>query len=160
MGGCASSAGGGSGGGGGGGRRGAGTASPWNGSLHDARPWSTLPSVSAAQLGRLRDEFWGSRVQGNSEMWAAMRTAADSARDGRDGRALAAEFLKAAGLVPADLKRPCLNKCYDESGVLYVVPCYALRDPENLDQEPVCTEFKDAAAVVQDLDDGSEAATP
>lgn len=91
-------------------------------------------------------------------MWAAMRTSVDAAREGRDGRQVAAEFLKAAGLVPANAKRPCLDRCYDESGVLYVVPCYVMRDPANLGDEPVCTEFKDAASVVQDLGDVDETA--
>jgi hypothetical protein len=40
---------------------------------------------------------------------------------------------------------------YDERGALYEVPMYALRAPDNLDGEPLCLEFKDAAAAVIDL---------
>jgi hypothetical protein len=129
-------------------------AEAWDGTLRSVRPWKTAPSISGAQLARLRSEFWDTRVQGDAEMWAALRTAADARRAGGDGAALAPELLRAAGLSPASAKRPCLDRCYDESGVLYVVPAYALQDPENFGEEPVCGEFKDAALLVQDMEKG------
>jgi Ubiquitin-binding domain len=95
-------------------------------------------------------------VEGDAEMWAALRVAADAARGGGDGAALAPELLGAAGLTPASAKRPCLTKVYDERGGLYLLPAYALRDPENLGEVPVCEEFKDAATVVQDLEKAGE----
>jgi hypothetical protein len=60
------------------------------------------------------------------------------------------EYIKAAGLRPAS-KACNLMTCYDERGALYEVPMYALRAPDNLDGEPRCQEFKDAAAAVIDL---------
>lgn len=130
----------------------AGGGGEWDGKLHSARAWRTSPSVSSEQLERLRSEFWDSRVEGDSQMWATLRAAADVHRSGGDDSALATELLRAAGLTPANEKRPCLTKFYDESGVLYVVPPYALRDPQNLGAEPVCADFKDAATAVQELE--------
>lgn len=124
----------------------------WNGKLHSARAWKTSPSVSSEQLERLRSEFWDSRVEGDTQMWATLRAAADAYRSGGNDSALATELLRAAGLTPANAKRPCLTKFYDESGVLYVVPPYALRDPQNLGEEPMCADFKDAATAVQELE--------
>lgn len=124
----------------------------WDGTLHSARSWKTSPSVSSEQLQRLRSEFWDSRIEGDSQMWATLRAAADARLSGGEGSALAAELLRAAGLTPANRKRPCLTKFYDETGVLYVVPPYALRDPQNLGEGSVCADFKDAATAVQDLE--------
>lgn len=147
------------------GSTGAGSSEPspstWDGTLYSPRSWKTTPSVSPEQLQRLRLEFWESRVEGDSQMWATLHAAADAHRSGGDDGVLAVELLRAAGLTPANTKRPCLTKFYDESGVLYVVPAYALRDPGNLGEVPVCADFKDAATVVQDLEkDDNDSGAP
>jgi hypothetical protein len=57
-----------------------------------------------------------------------------------------------------------LEHCFDERGALYEVPAFVLRDPDNLiedpdasHREPVCAEFKDAAAVVAQFTERSAA---
>jgi hypothetical protein len=74
-----------------------------------------------------------------------LRPQQDDLRDG---------FVKAAGLHPGN-KAMNMTECYDERGALYEVPLYALRAPENLDGEPQCEEFKDAATAVLDAHAGT-----
>jgi len=101
-------------------------------------------------LGRLREEFWETRTEGQPEMWLALRAAVEAEDDG-----LRVEILRAAGLRPASLRLRTLNAVYDERGALYDVPMYCLRAPANLDQPPLCEEYKDAQRLVMDYIDNA-----
>lgn len=136
----------------------------WDGHIVSPSAWSVTPCITRAQLVRLRTEFWETRVEGDREMWAALRTAAEATHDA-EGDALRDEVIKAAGLRPArDLvghsrrvrqnsdnrhANATLERMYDERGALYEVPVFALLDPDNIDGDPACPEFKDAAAAVE-----------
>ncbi|KAA8498121.1 Ubiquitin domain-containing protein 2 [Porphyridium purpureum] len=116
----------------------------WDGHVRSVAPWRVEPAVTRAQLERLRNEFWETRVEGREEMWQALRAAAEADTDD-----LRDEIVKAAGIRPAAANATLLV-AYDERGALYEVPIYCLRDPDNLDGEPACPEFKDAARAVQE----------
>mmetsp|Transcript_11591 Transcript_11591/g.31224 ORF Transcript_11591/g.31224 Transcript_11591/m.31224 type:complete len:148 (-) Transcript_11591:89-532(-) len=117
----------------------------WDGHVREAAAWSVEPAITTEQLERLRREFWETRIEGREEMWQALRAAAEA-----DSDELRDEFVKAAGIRPAS-RTATLLSCYDERGALYEVPIYCLRAPENLDAEPACAEFKEAARAVQML---------
>lgn len=50
----------------------------WDGTIRPIRPWKLEPSLTSAQLERLRNEFWETRVEGRQEMWQALRFAAEA----------------------------------------------------------------------------------
>lgn len=50
----------------------------WDGTIRPIRPWKVEPAVTSAQLERLRNEFWETRVEGRQEMWQALRFAAEA----------------------------------------------------------------------------------
>lgn len=50
----------------------------WDGRIRPIRPWKLEPAISSAQLERLRNEFWETRVEGRQEMWQALRFAAEA----------------------------------------------------------------------------------
>lgn len=116
----------------------------WDGQVRAAPPWHVDPALTTAQLERLRNEFWETRVEGRAEMWQALRFAAEAEDALRD------ETCKAAGLRPAN-KQCTLLTTYDERGALYEVPMFCLSPPTNLDMEPTCSEYKDASRVVAEF---------
>ncbi|CAN8073677.1 unnamed protein product [Agarophyton chilense] len=122
----------------------------WHGHIRSPRPWRLEPAISSEHLVRLRKEFWETRVEGRSEMWQALRFAAESESD-----ELREETVKAAGLRPAN-RRCTMQTMFDELGALYEIPMYALIDPLNLDEQPVHKEFKDAAKAVTDYVNADE----
>lgn len=124
-----------------------GGADDWDGAVRDAEAWSVEPALTAEQLARLRAEFWETRVEGRTEMWQALRFAAEA-----ESPELRSEAIKAAGLRPAN-KRGTLAAIYDERGALYELPVYVLRDPSNLGASPPCPAFKDAARAVAEYAD-------
>mmetsp|Transcript_10335 Transcript_10335/g.18620 ORF Transcript_10335/g.18620 Transcript_10335/m.18620 type:complete len:144 (+) Transcript_10335:85-516(+) len=115
----------------------------WDGHVRAPESWKVSPSITREQLIRLRNEFWETRVEGREEMWQALRAAADA-----DSDELRDQIVSAAGIRPATASSTLLA-CYDERGALYEVPVFCLIDPDNLDEPPVCAEFKDAAHAVQ-----------
>lgn len=50
----------------------------WDGHVRSIRPWKLEPALTTAQLTRLRNEFWETRVEGRKEMWEALRFAAEA----------------------------------------------------------------------------------
>eukprot|EP00184_Porphyridium_aerugineum_P007993 CAMPEP_0184692952 /NCGR_PEP_ID=MMETSP0313-20130426/1276_1 /TAXON_ID=2792 /ORGANISM="Porphyridium aerugineum, Strain SAG 1380-2" /LENGTH=149 /DNA_ID=CAMNT_0027150881 /DNA_START=50 /DNA_END=499 /DNA_ORIENTATION=+ len=117
---------------------------PFDGHIKPVEAWKVEPAITTEQLTRLRNEFWETRVEGKQEIWLAIRAAAEADTD-----ELRDEIMKAAGIRPASSKGT-LHTTYDELGGLYEVPMFCLREPENLNVEPTCPEFKDAALVVQE----------
>lgn len=118
----------------------------WNGHISSARNWSTSPmALTSEQLRRLVDEFWATRVEGDADMWRALRAAAEA-----ESEELRDEIVNAAGLTPAN-KHHSLQNMYDEKGARYDLPLFVLRPPDNLDTPPVCAEFRHAAAAVQHM---------
>lgn len=116
----------------------------WDGHINIIRPWKVDPALSTAHLTRLRKEFWETRVEGQPEMWQALRFAAEA-----ESSHLCNETIKAAGLRPAN-KKCTLQAMFDERGHLYELPMYALAPPTNLDNHPVHQLFKDASQAVAD----------
>lgn len=111
--------------------------------------WQTTPSLTTAQLERLRKEFWETRIEGRSEMWQAIKFAAEHG----SSTSIANETLRAAGLRPASNS---LSACYDERGHLYETPMYCMKDPENLDTEPSCSTYKQVLTAVEACMRGDE----
>lgn len=50
----------------------------WDGHVRPVRSWKIEPALTSAQLTRLRNEFWETRVEGRQEMWQALRFAAEA----------------------------------------------------------------------------------
>ena len=82
-----------------------------------------------SRLRALRDEFWETQPAygGAPDMWAALRSAAEAAREGDEG--LAQAIVGAAGIRAG---RKGLKQCWDERGGLYRLPDYVLADPIDL----------------------------
>lgn len=51
---------------------------PWDGHIRPIKPWKVDPAITTEQLTRLRNEFWETRVEGQQEMWQALRFAAEA----------------------------------------------------------------------------------
>ncbi|KKY27125.1 putative ubiquitin domain-containing protein [Phaeomoniella chlamydospora] len=101
-----------------------------NAPLRQHRPWSSRKRKwTTSQLARERYEFFETRVTGNAEIWAALRTVTELMRDGQ--LPTAQEILNAAGITlpTGDL----VNGAYDLTGQLYKIPPEILRDPENVE---------------------------
>ena len=85
-----------------------------------------------SRLRALRDEFWETQPAygGAPDMWAALRSAAEAAREGDEG--LAQAIVGAAGIRAG---RKGLKQCWDERGGLYRLPDYVLADPIDLQRQ-------------------------
>jgi hypothetical protein len=46
--------------------------------VRPAPTWTVTPAISSEHLTRLRREFWETRVEGNHDMWNALRAAAEA----------------------------------------------------------------------------------
>jgi len=91
-------------------------------------PWDkSFSPMTREELMQKRQEFWETRIDGRSEMWQAIRLAAES-----DDDTTAKVILQSAGLSPYDIDRPDYCFCYDERGFRYEVPMYILHEPRNL----------------------------
>ncbi|KAI0563823.1 Ubiquitin domaincontaining protein [Gracilaria domingensis] len=131
----------------------------WDGHLRAPRAWRVEPAISTQHLTRLRNEFWETRIEGRSEMWQALRFAAEAESVRFAMLSLPTckfqvsheMFLTSfVFLGRACIRRGTMQSMFDELGALYEVPMYALVDPSNLDQQPMHEEFKDAAKAVTD----------
>mmetsp|Transcript_38511 Transcript_38511/g.39196 ORF Transcript_38511/g.39196 Transcript_38511/m.39196 type:complete len:236 (+) Transcript_38511:156-863(+) len=80
--------------------------------------------ITQADIVNMRNDFWGSRVDGNAHMWNALRTAAEAL--------LSQDFVLANAIVDAsNITTPNgnLELCYDERGYEYKVPLYCYANP-------------------------------
>eukprot|EP01036_Dinobryon_divergens_P045920 gene45920-61381_t len=80
--------------------------------------------VTQADLVNMRNTFWATRVDGNSHMWNALRTAAEAL--------LSEDFPLANAIIEAsNITTPNgnLELCYDERGHQYTVPGYCYTIP-------------------------------
>ena len=71
-------------------------------------------------------EFWDTRVQGDTNMWSALRAACDSADSGAFHPDTAEAILKASGLT---MHQGYLLVCYDELGFKYELPPFVVNEP-------------------------------
>lgn len=81
------------------------------------------------ELEKLREDFWGSRVDGNSQIWGTIRTCAEmilQSSNGNEGIETANAILTASNI---KTPRGTLELCYDEWGFAYHIPNYCLSDP-------------------------------
>jgi len=81
------------------------------------------------ELEKLREDFWGSRVDGNREIWGTIRTCAEmilQSSNGNDEIETANAILTASNI---KTPRGTLELCYDEWGFAYHIPNYCLSDP-------------------------------
>jgi len=95
-----------------------------------SRPINSVPPfrhgspITQGDLQNMRSEFWGSRVDGNANMWGAIRSAADAL--------INQDFALANAIVDAsNITTPngSLDLCYDERGHEYKVPTYCYANP-------------------------------
>mmetsp|Transcript_6710 Transcript_6710/g.20321 ORF Transcript_6710/g.20321 Transcript_6710/m.20321 type:complete len:148 (+) Transcript_6710:65-508(+) len=115
----------------------------WDGPVQDPKPWELERPVTTEQLQRMREEFWETRVEGQKEMWEALRAASQA-----ESAELRTQIIESAGITPA-LKRRTLELVYDERGAIYEVPIFCLSDPTDLNGLNACEEMKDARFYLQ-----------
>lgn len=103
-----------------------------NRSLRKAAPERMGSPWTKSELFRQREEFWDTRVEGSPAVWTAIKAAAEmiEADTGSgDGIATAACILEASSITtPTGF----LAQCYDERGIEYRIPNWALVEPSNL----------------------------
>lgn len=88
-------------------------------------------TITSGELNNLRSDFWGSRTEGNTNMWLAIRSAADAMLG--DDLALANAIVEASNIITPN---GSLELCYDERGFQYKVPQYCYANPLELTNEP------------------------
>eukprot|EP00455_Lapot_gusevi_P037311 TRINITY_DN416_c0_g2_i1.p1 TRINITY_DN416_c0_g2~~TRINITY_DN416_c0_g2_i1.p1 ORF type:complete len:222 (+),score=47.19 TRINITY_DN416_c0_g2_i1:162-827(+) len=86
-----------------------------------------FPAMTLAQLQKKRQEFWETQVEGDPNMWQAIKLSTE-AEDEVTARAI----LDSSGLTPWDMETSDALFCYDPTGKRYVVPLWVLHLPRNL----------------------------
>ena len=82
-----------------------------------------ISAITLEKLQKVRDDFWTSRIEGDSEIWELLRAiCSDQSLSDED----IIGMLKAGGIVPF---RDCINVVYDSKGALYEIPNYCINDP-------------------------------
>ena len=82
-----------------------------------------ISAITLEKLQKVRDDFWTSRIEGDSEIWELLRAiCSDQSLSDED----IVGMLKAGGIVPF---RDCINVVYDSKGALYEIPNYCINDP-------------------------------
>lgn len=91
--------------------------------------WKSDIPLTEDQLKRKREEFWDTApaFEGKSEIWAALKAAADAVH--KEDFNMAQAILDGAGI---SLPGGSLVECYDELGTRYAIPVYCLSWPANL----------------------------
>jgi len=84
-------------------------------------------SITARQLQQQRNEFWATRVDGNSQSWLALKNVSEAFLGG--DIELANALLEASMITTPN---GSLDLCYDERGHQYKVPMYCFADPVEL----------------------------
>jgi len=91
------------------------------------KKWKYGSKVTMADLTKMREEFWHTRVDGNQAMWLALKGAAEALIEGRED--LANSLLQASQISTPEGN---LLTCYDELGHEYVVPKWGYSNPSDL----------------------------
>lgn len=86
-------------------------------------------AITKAQLESLRGGFWATRVEGNYNMWLALKSAAEALLE-KD--VMMANAILGASNITTPLGN--LSQCYDELGDAYKVPEYCYADPIELNE--------------------------
>mmetsp|Transcript_12539 Transcript_12539/g.18937 ORF Transcript_12539/g.18937 Transcript_12539/m.18937 type:complete len:233 (+) Transcript_12539:145-843(+) len=90
-------------------------------------PVREVEAITLEELQSQRIEFWESRVDGNRDMWNALRMASDAFL--ADDTALATAILDASNI---NLPNGTLEQCFDERGHEYKVPTFCYTTPSNI----------------------------
>ena len=82
-----------------------------------------ISSISKEDLAKKRDEFWGTRTEGNKQTWNFLKEICQIP-EGEEENIKA--MLEAFDLVPL---KQCINITYDSLGGLYEIPNYCINEP-------------------------------
>ena len=82
-----------------------------------------ISSINKEELIKKREEFWGTRVEGNKQTWNFLKELCQMP-EGEENNMNA--MLEAYDLLPL---KGCLNITYDSLGGLYEIPNYCINDP-------------------------------
>ena len=86
-----------------------------------------ISTVPKNELIKKREEFWSSRVEGDSQVWNFLKEVCELP-EGEEENIQA--ILEANEITPL---KNCLNITYDREGVLYEIPNYCINDPVGYD---------------------------
>ena len=82
-----------------------------------------ISNIPESELIKRRNEFWQTRIEGNSDTWNFLREICENKEtDDSDIKA----FLEANDIIPY---KDCINVTYDAKGFLYEIPNYCIQDP-------------------------------
>ena len=82
-----------------------------------------ISAITLEELQKVRDDFWTSRVEGDSEIWELLHAICnDQNLSDEDIMGM----LKAGGIIPY---KDSINVVYDSKGALYEIPNYCINDP-------------------------------
>lgn len=95
--------------------------------LQPPSAWEEKQSVTNHELNITRQEFWHTRVEGQKEMWDALKGACDAMISG--DIELSNTILEATNISAPD---GSLSVCYDELGNEYRIPRHCYSNPTNL----------------------------
>ena len=86
-----------------------------------------ISTVPKNELLKKKEEFWSSRVEGDSQVWNFLKEVCELP-EGEEENIQA--ILEANEITPL---KNCLNITYDREGVLYEIPNYCINDPVGYD---------------------------
>ncbi len=82
-----------------------------------------ISKIPESELKKRRNEFWETRIEGNSDIWNFLREICEN-KDSDDSDIKA--FLEVNDIIPY---KNCINVTYDGKGFLYEIPNYCIQDP-------------------------------
>ncbi len=82
-----------------------------------------ISKIPESELKKRRNEFWETRIEGNSDIWNFLREICEN-NDSDDKDCTA--FLQANDIIPY---KNCINVTYDGAGSLYEIPNYCIQEP-------------------------------
>ena len=93
-----------------------------------------ISPVSMEELQKIRENFWTSRVEGNSSVWEILRTiCSDNSLSKEDIKSI----MKSSGITTY---KGCINVAFDKKGAMYEIPNYCINDPSKFDIIPETVE--------------------
>lgn len=95
--------------------------------ITSVKPYRHGSPITQADLETRRNVFWGTQVQGNADMWNALRTASNALLN--QDYNLANAILEASNISTPNAS---LEICYDERGFEYKVPIFCYSKPIEL----------------------------
>ena len=82
-----------------------------------------ISHISLSQLNKLREDFWSSRIEGDSEIWELLHVICS---DNSLNEEEIENIMKDGGIIPY---KNCINITYDSKGALYEIPNYCINEP-------------------------------